>query len=57
MTVSDDPRALLQQAALHDRNGRLPETIAAFAPTARAAAPTGSGLYPVNTYGELCVMQ
>ena len=30
MTVSDDPRALLQQAALHDRNGRLPEAIAAY---------------------------
>ena len=39
MTGSDYPRGLLQQAALHDRNGRLPETIAAYAPTACVAAP------------------
>lgn len=30
MTVSADPRALLQQAALHDRNGRLPKAIATY---------------------------
>lgn len=30
MTVSDDPRALIQQAALHERSGRLPEAIAAY---------------------------
>ncbi len=30
MTVSDDPRTLLQQATLHDRSGRLPEAIAAY---------------------------
>lgn len=30
MTVSDDPRALIQQAALHERGGQLPQAIAAY---------------------------
>ncbi len=30
MTTSDDPHALLQQASLHERHGRLPEAIAAY---------------------------
>ena len=30
MTLNDDPHALLQQAALHERSGRLPEAIAAY---------------------------